>query len=726
MTIKAKPIVFTITDVGKNKALNSDNSNTGLKLHLAEIAYGSGKYVATKERKKLENKLNSSRIVSGDIEPNSHTLRFSCTLYAKTITEVYELGLFSDDGVLFAVASSIDEPLFVIYPDIAFVGSFGLLLDDLDTSNISVVTDPNGAVSLVLMENHLAHENPHPQYIPRSALELIFPIGYPYWTHINKNPKPLFDKLFGYETFWRRLEGVHLVAVDDNDPYINQPMQLLGQKGNTEIAIARPHVYPIYSSYLFERYNPDNVVSTVWNVKANKTSIDEGASVRFTISANNIADGLILNWKISEGNNKTIDKSQTGTAIINNGQAIIDFTTTSDDNVVDKGKSVKLVISAPANLELTIPINDNGYNETIVHINQSTNSGIALDEYFKQQKGHYATATDKTVRFIIAENVDIVAPNTATSALFTGSKWRTDTKLIVENHGRILGRGGNGGRGAFIYHEKYSAKKYASKVVKDPSTAGENGGTAVKANHNLTIENHGTIAGGGGGGGGGGAYIYSNTVDDLGVVNTFTDLRQNGTASGGGAPFGNATDNTGSIKWYLDDPLNTDRNIIQSLMDDNCDYVFLRQNQIIVNGTSRSLPSNHVYRDVFDRADLWVSLAKNATKQLSAKNGTLLIGGNGGWSNIDYSSRADGQSLTGTKWDYNRGGKGGDIGENGEDGQLTKLNLVLNGEYLDVPTAESKVFKLIKSAKGGKAGYIYQGNVTIKNIGNGISKGRTL
>ncbi len=162
MSKKAKSIIFTITDIGKNTALQ--NKQAGLKLNLAEIAYGNGKYIAKASQTALKHQLDKSRIVSGDIEPNSHTLRFSTTLYAKKITEVYELGIFTDTGVLFAVVSGDQKPLFTIYPDIAFVGSFGLLLDDLDTTNISVVTDPNGALSVVLMENHNAHPNPHPQY----------------------------------------------------------------------------------------------------------------------------------------------------------------------------------------------------------------------------------------------------------------------------------------------------------------------------------------------------------------------------------------------------------------------------------------------------------------------------------------------------------------------------------------------------------------------------------
>lgn len=162
------PIIFTVTDVGKNAALNAIDA--GLQLKLKILAYGSGKYVADKSRTNLLSKVGSSNIISGDIETQSHTLRFSSTLYANQITPVYELGLFADDDTLFAVASSTTEPLLTLYPDIAFVGSFGLLLDELDTSNITIVNDPNGALSIVLMEQHLAQANPHPQYAKKNDL----------------------------------------------------------------------------------------------------------------------------------------------------------------------------------------------------------------------------------------------------------------------------------------------------------------------------------------------------------------------------------------------------------------------------------------------------------------------------------------------------------------------------------------------------------------------------
>ena len=186
------------------------------------------------------------------------------------------------------------------------IADFGLSLAGMAADSVTVTTDPNGALSIVLMQQHLAASDPHPQYMNANRfvqfLNLAYPYGYPYWTHSPSNPKPLFDEFFGFETHWRRLEGVSLVAVKDGDAYIGQPMLTLGQRGTTELATTeRPHTYPVYTSYLFERYNPDDVVETVWQVSANKTAITEGEVVRFTVTANNLPDGQILDWSVKEG-----------------------------------------------------------------------------------------------------------------------------------------------------------------------------------------------------------------------------------------------------------------------------------------------------------------------------------------------------------------------------------------------------------------------------------------
>lgn len=165
----ATPIILKITDAGKNAILDSENS--GITLRLKNLAIGSGKYTPTGDETALQSEISRHSIVSGNVEPQSHTLRFSASITSNTEISVFEIGLMTESNVLFAVASSTDKPLLKIYPDITSIGSFGLTLDEFDTSNITVVNDPNGALSIVLMQQHLASPDPHPQYALRKYVQ---------------------------------------------------------------------------------------------------------------------------------------------------------------------------------------------------------------------------------------------------------------------------------------------------------------------------------------------------------------------------------------------------------------------------------------------------------------------------------------------------------------------------------------------------------------------------
>lgn len=251
----AKPIIMTITDSAKNAMLDSEN--VGLTLRLNRLAVGSGRYNPTGGETALQSEISRHFITAGDIEPATHTLRLFSVVKAETETEVWEIGLYDTEGRLFALASSTDKPLFKIYPDIDFVGNFALKLDAFDTTKIQVTPDPNGALSIVLMSQHLAHADPHPQYLNKQRhqqlMQQAYPIGYPHWTSQNIDPKPFFDELLGIETYWRRVQGVELVAVRDGDSNIGLPKKLTGKEHTGTSNSSKPDGYPLYPLYLWVR-----------------------------------------------------------------------------------------------------------------------------------------------------------------------------------------------------------------------------------------------------------------------------------------------------------------------------------------------------------------------------------------------------------------------------------------------------------------------------------------
>lgn len=727
-----------LTTLGQQK-LSAAASAGGQPVRITEFAVGQG--VNVDFSKRLDQQVLVSKRYQGDVESVASTAvagQYEITCIVPQNQggwAIREIGLIDSEGSLIWVGQ-VPEVQKPVASSTAAVDYRIKAVISIDNPDVNLVIDANvvTATQAWVANNFVSN--------PRFAqfLNLAFPFGYPYWTHSKSNPKPLFDTMFGFETHWRRLEGVGLVAVKDGDAYIGQPMLTLGQVGTTELATTgRPHAYPIHTSYLFERYDPSTVVETVWKVVANKTSINEGDAVQFTVTANNLPDGQILDWFIQEGvldsasnTITTPDKSDADTVILRNGQAIISFTTTPDDNAEEPQKHVRLVVGAPANLSINVPINDAGHNETVMHISQSTTNGIDLAEYYKTQSGGYPS-TDDTVRFIVDEGVDIIAPDTATAAIIEGNNWPVGATPIIENHGRILGRGGNGGRSAYIvgYLDDNDSSVTAGNIV--ASQKGGNGGTSIRSlNQAITVENHSLIAGGGGGGGGQGAW--SQTTDFVTVGG--------GGGTGGGAPLGKRSPNEGTLQMYLTDPtaqtprytlpaddrvyytilITTDHTTLQGVDITNEHYDYK-----VTAGKSRSIyvPFNQDQTQnlLDDFEGIYYARYDGDTTSIShplmmSSNATIDTPGMGGYGGGETQKSVFIRVGNNIDLSVNHGGNGGEIGDAGSAGVVSKI---FGGTGSKSPT-DADILK--DSSSGGLAGYVKEGSVTITNYSNGVTKGR--
>lgn len=162
MANKPNPIIFKITDSGRLAVL--DAQKQGISLSLKTLVAGTSKYVPNGKETRIKTEAMRSDIVTSGIEKESKSLRFSVSLNSITSRDIYEIGLLTSNNILFAVAAS-NEPLFTVYANVTFIGSFGLSLSELDVSKITVSTDPDAAIVVKMMEDHVGAANPHPQYI---------------------------------------------------------------------------------------------------------------------------------------------------------------------------------------------------------------------------------------------------------------------------------------------------------------------------------------------------------------------------------------------------------------------------------------------------------------------------------------------------------------------------------------------------------------------------------
>ncbi|MFP3367230.1 hypothetical protein R0J93_26655, partial [Pseudoalteromonas sp. SIMBA_148] len=61
-------------------------------------------------------------------------------------------------------ATATNNELIHLSLDIVSILTFGLVLTDVELSKIVVNIDSNSPIAVALMNQHLAHSNPHPQY----------------------------------------------------------------------------------------------------------------------------------------------------------------------------------------------------------------------------------------------------------------------------------------------------------------------------------------------------------------------------------------------------------------------------------------------------------------------------------------------------------------------------------------------------------------------------------
>lgn len=467
------PITFTLTDAGLNAALDADAN--GLTLSLTQIGIGSGQYAPLATRTALQTEIARYPLSGGDVEPNSKTLRFSAILESVTTQQAFEVGLFTSTGVLFAVASTTGtDPLILVTANIAFVGSFGMVLSEIPPGSVTVVTDPNAPLAATLLAQHVVAANPHPQYAMKAAfdshvvqnglehgnilsllnslvsrfqamLEFEYAIGCFYWTDRVGNPNTWLQPIIGYETFWRPIVGRSLMSVNPADPRISTAGIVYG------------------------------AMTTVLDVS--------------NLPPHDHADGE-FNKLMRVNGSQTTDATDSTSGEPNLG---------STGQLQSVGSSEPFSNVHPVYLSYCWQRYNPSEIRTIT-ISEDVFDLVLLDLFVSR---YGMPLAGERVKFIIEEGVLVTASSTTGYALSTGT-WPVGSELTADVFGIVAGRGGNGATGS------------------TPEFSATDGGACIFASHPLLVNNFNIVAGGGGGGG------WEAPADN-------NNYKYGG---GGGAPFG--------------------------------------------------------------------------------------------------------------------------------------------------------------------------------------------
>ncbi|MCP9140883.1 phage tail-collar fiber domain-containing protein, partial [Acinetobacter baumannii] len=185
-------INFFLTDAGRN-ALNKVGDVASFGGELTHLAVGTGKFDASVEVKNLtslKNELARFSLNGGGVDTETGTLRFVMSIEPTLTIEVFEMGIYLSDGTLLAVASTTEaQSIMSLHANVVAIVTFGFVLTDVNLKNVTIKIDPNTPIAVMLMNQHSADEDPHPQYGA-----LIRKLMTEHNQHENPHPQYAFEK----------------------------------------------------------------------------------------------------------------------------------------------------------------------------------------------------------------------------------------------------------------------------------------------------------------------------------------------------------------------------------------------------------------------------------------------------------------------------------------------------------------------------------------------------
>lgn len=211
------PIKLIITAAGLEAALNVELTGIVIKLDKVKFSTDLFESVVNDPHTDLANVVAESSIVAGGTSASQNTLRFTTMVNTNAEHTIGSLGLYTDDDVLFAIASVDTGYLMKLYPRVSFVMAFGMSLSTYLLENITVVIDGEASIAAAMIFQHEDHGDPHPQYLLKSQTDNVFSNGAQRIFPVDKciitydptyNPAVALSEFLGENTKWRKLPFV--------------------------------------------------------------------------------------------------------------------------------------------------------------------------------------------------------------------------------------------------------------------------------------------------------------------------------------------------------------------------------------------------------------------------------------------------------------------------------------------------------------------------------------
>jgi hypothetical protein len=161
------PVTPTITAVGLAAVFNAQS--TGVDFEISHIAFGTAQYNPNGTETALQaEKVRVPIAGGGPISPTQIQIYAVAMAASGDPFFVGEVGFFGDNGAtLLAVYSSTATPNLFLSDTVATSVSYALGLAALPANSVTVTIDPSASAALLIIGQHVASPDPHPQYVQK-------------------------------------------------------------------------------------------------------------------------------------------------------------------------------------------------------------------------------------------------------------------------------------------------------------------------------------------------------------------------------------------------------------------------------------------------------------------------------------------------------------------------------------------------------------------------------
>lgn len=198
----------------------------------------------------------------------------------------------------------------------------------------------------------------------KKFLEFQYDIGRMYESDQDTDPNLVLKPFLGYDTYWRKLDGVVSVATSTTDGRFSSPGQLYDlpdyATGGEQL------LAPVYrATNMWIRYDPASSGTITYQLGTDRTTVNEGGFINATLLTTGLVNGSLVAYTVTGIQQEDLSSGTlTGYFTVNNNVATLAFGIAAD-HLTEGTEIFTISVNADPTVRASVTINDTSITQDI-------------------------------------------------------------------------------------------------------------------------------------------------------------------------------------------------------------------------------------------------------------------------------------------------------------------------------------------------------------------------